>query len=441
MTSDTSKDPEASAARPDYREMVTVAEARRIVLEGIGAAPGVGAGGAPVVGPEMVPLSLAAGRVLAAAVVAAEDVPGFNRSTVDGYAVRASDTFGAGEKAPVLLQVAGSVAMGQGAAVDVRPGQAAAVPTGGMLPASADAVVMVEHTVPIGPGLVEVARPVAPGENVVRVGEDVARGSAILPAGKRLTAPDLGVLAAVGVPGAACRPRPRVAIIPTGDEIVPPATPILRSGQVRDITSVAVAAYAAADGGEPAVFDIVPDRPEALDDAVGRAVSGFDLVLTLGGSSIGARDHTAAAIDKFGPPGVLFHGLSLKPGKPTIFGLCGPRRVPVFGLPGHPVSGLVVYRLLVRPVLRRLGGELLPAWAAREPALPARLSTAVSSDQGKDEYLCVRLVPAGDCIVAEPVHGKSGLITMLAKADGLVHIPLGERGLPAGAAVEVLLLD
>lgn len=429
-------------ARADYRDVVSPAEAGRLVRAALARSAG------PARPSEAVPLASAAGRVLAAAVVAAEDVPGFKRSTVDGYAVRAPDTFGAGEGAPVLLTVVGRVAMGRAADLRLGPGQTAAVPTGGMLPEPADAVVMVEHTVPAGEDLVEVLRPVAPGENVVRPGEDVARGTEVLPAGRRLGPADLGVLAALGVTEVACHPRPKVAVIPTGDEIVPAGTSRLAPGQVRDITSAAVAAHVTGDGGEPTVFDVVPDNPELLERTLEAAVDRFDLVLALGGSSVGARDNTAAAIDKLGPPGVLFHGLALKPGKPTIFGLAGGRGVPVFGLPGHPVSALVVYRLLVRPALRRLGGELAPGWrtaaeeqgTALEAFLPARLTTAVSSDQGRDEYLCVRLVWSDGRLWAEPVHGKSGLITMLARADGLVRIPAGRRGLDAGENVEVVLL-
>ncbi|MCL6581522.1 MAG: molybdopterin molybdenumtransferase MoeA [Firmicutes bacterium] len=382
-------------ARPDYREIVSVAEARRLVREtlspargrpGAGVGPGTGRTAAvpPTTRTETVPRDEAAGRVLAEAVVSAEDVPGFDRSTVDGYAVLAADTFGASESAPVLLFLAGSVAMGRPAGFSVAPGQAGAVPTGGMLPAGADAVVMVEQTSTPGEGLVEVLKPVAPNENVVRAGEDVARGAEVLAAGRRLTAADLGVLAATGVREVVCRARPRVAIIPTGDEVVPAATRDLGPGQVRDITSSCLAALVGRDGGIPTVFGVVPDEDGALARVLSSAVEGsgpgaagspgsapggrrggeqaFDVVLILGGSSVGARDRTAEAIDRLGPPGVLLHGLAVKPGKPTIFGLCGSRRVPVFGLPGHPVSSLVVYRVLVRLALRLAGGEVVPEW-------------------------------------------------------------------------------
>jgi len=448
--------------RPDYREVVSIADAVRQALDAVGAPPG---------GVETVPLDRAAGRVLAEDVEALENVPGFDRSTVDGYAVSAADTYGAGEAAPVLLVVAGEVEMGRPAGVRLAPGQAAAVPTGGMLPGGADAVVMVEHTTEAGKGLIEVHRPVAPGENVVRAGEDVARGERVLRAGRRLSPVDLGVLAATGVTRVAVRPRPRAAVIPTGDEIVPASSATCHPGQVRDITSAALAAMVSRDGGEAAVFDVVSDEAAALREAVGSALAkGFDLILILGGSSVGARDHTASVIDGFGPPGIVFHGLALKPGKPTIFGAC--RRpgegeglpasrtaaAPVFGLPGHPVSSLVVYRVLVRHVLRLLAGEMPPEWqsfAPLEPAFRAVMARAVPSDQGREDYLCVTLRQAatrepGDApgdergggqnapvLEADPVPGKSGLITMLARADGLVRIPAGQRGLPAGTEVEV----
>lgn len=435
-------------AHAGYREILSLTDALSRVLNGLGP-PGRDAAGVEVVG-----LEAADGRVLAAEVRAAEDVPGFARSTVDGYAVAATDTFGAAEGAPTLLFTTPPVVMGLPARTGLAPGQAGPIPTGGMLPTGADAVVMVERTVASGDGLVEILRPVAPGENVVRRGEDVTAGATVFSAGRRLTPADLGVLAAVGVTEVHCRPRPRVAVIPTGDEIVSPRDPC-GAGQVRDITSASLRAYLARDGAIPEVFPVVPDADGALEGALQAALDRSDLVLILGGSSVGARDRTAAVIDALGPPGVIFHGLALKPGKPTIFGRCGSLRVPVFGLPGHPVSGLVVYRLLVRPALRAVAGEEPLAWdeigarlgctrpGGSRPAsrlTTARLTTAVSSDQGRDDYLCVRLRPGAGGLLAEPVPGKSGLITMLAGADGLIHIPAGERGLEEGTMVEVISL-
>jgi len=451
-----------------FREVVSLDEALRRVHSVLAeSAPGSSRPRSPT---ESVPLREAAGRVLARPVAAAEDVPSFDRSAVDGYAVAAADTFGAGEAAPVLLPVAGSVEMGQPAGLSLGPGQAAAVPTGGALPDGADAVVMVEHTTRPDAGLIEVLRPVAPGENVVRAGEDVARGTEILPAGRRLRPPDIGLLAAVGATRVFCHRRPRVTVIPTGDEIVPPDAPRCGPGQVRDITSAALVSYIERDGGSPTVAPVVRDRVDAFAEALAGALAASDLVLLLGGSSVGLRDHTAAVIDRFGPPGVVFHGLALKPGKPTVFGLCHNRSpgqgrssepdrpdagpVPVFGLPGHPVSALVVYRLLVRAAVRLAGGEASATpLRTPEPKLTARLSRPVSSDQGREEYVAVELGPdptaglsgAGGAAVevrlqATPVFGKSGLITMLTRADGLIRLPAGVRGLEAGTMVEVIPL-
>jgi len=435
-------------------------EARRLVS---GAIVGSPAHGGPAA--EEADLFRARGRVLAGPVLAPENVPAFCRSTVDGYAVTAADTFGASEGAPALLELAGRVPAGRPADIRLGPGSCAAVATGAMLPEGADAVVMVEHTGEAGADLVEVRRPVAPGENVVRPGEDVAAGSEVLRAGRRLTSFDLGLLAALGLTRVVVRPRPRVAVLPTGDEVVPPEAGPLAPGQVRDCVSAPLAGLVSSDGGDPVVGAVVPDDPTALLAALERACAEADLVFLVGGSSVGARDHTADVLDRLGPPGVLLHGLALKPGKPTVFGVCGPRRVPVFGLPGHPVSALVVYRVLGRLAVRLAGGEepgAVRPWPP-EPTLRARLAEAVPSDQGREEYVCVALqsehdgsdrpvrrgpagAPAagqsgGHLPLAVPVPGKSGLVSTLSRADGLVRLPVGCRGLEAGTVVEVTLLD
>ncbi|MCL6581517.1 MAG: molybdopterin molybdenumtransferase MoeA, partial [Firmicutes bacterium] len=278
-------------------------EARRLVSWAIVGSPAYGGPAAEEAG-----LFRARGRVLAGPVLAPEDVPAFRRSTVDGYAVIAADTFGASEGAPALLELAGRVPAGRPADLRLRPGSCAAVATGAMLPEEADAVVMVEHTGEAGPDLVEVRRPVAPGENVVRPGEDVAAGSEVLRAGRRLTAFDLGLLAALGLTRVAVRPRPRVSVLPTGDEVVPPQAGPLAPGQVRDCVSAPLAELVRSDGGDPVVGAVVPDDPTALLAALERACAETDLVFLVGGSSVGARDHTAAALDRLGPPGVLLHG-------------------------------------------------------------------------------------------------------------------------------------
>ena len=307
-------------------------------------------------------------RVPADAVLAPHDLPGFARSTVDGYAVRAGDTYGASEGLPGYLEVVGAVAMGKPPPVDVGPGCAVAIPTGGVLPRGADAVVMVEHTQQAMAGTVEILRPVAPGEGIVRADEDARRGAELAPAGRPLRAQDLGLLAAVGVIEVAVHARPRVAIIATGDEVVDPGTPALETGQVRDASTVALAALVREAGGEPLPQGIVADDRPALERALARAVADADVAVVSAGSSVGARDETAAAVAALGPPGIWCRGLAIKPGKPTLLAECDG--VPVIGLPGNPRSALVVFRLVGnadRAPHRRVGRA---ARGARDPGAP-----------------------------------------------------------------------
>src|SRR5215467_13380891 len=274
---------------------------------------------------ETVPLTEALHRVPAAAVTAPHALPGFARSTVDGYAVKATDTYGVSEGLPGYLQVAGAVQMGAEPDVTVGPGTVASMPTGGVLPPGADAVVMIEYTQEAMPGTIEVVRPVAPGDGVVRADEDAAAGAELVPAGRPLRAQDLGMLAAAGVTSLAVHARPRVTILSTGDEVVPPDTAALRPGQVRDATAAALAALVTESGGEPAGGGIVPDDAGLLEAALRAALAGSDLIVISAGSSVGARDETAAAVAALGPPGIWCHGLAIKPGKPTLLAECGTR--------------------------------------------------------------------------------------------------------------------
>jgi len=384
----------------------------------------------PPVGTERVALATALGRVPASAIAAPHDLPGFARATVDGFAVRAADTFGASEGLPAYLDVAGAVHMGAAADVALPRGGAVAVPTGGALPAGADAVVMVEHTAETMPGTIEVVRPAAPGDGLVAADEDVAAGAPLVPAGRPLRAHDLGLLAAAGVVELEVRARPRVAILSTGDEVVPPATAELAPGQVRDATATALAALVAGAGGTPDLRGIVADDAAALAEALAAAVAAADLVVVSAGSSVGARDATAEAIAALGEPGILCHGLAIRPGKPTILAAAGT--VPVLGLPGNPLSALVVFRLVGLPVLRRLAG------VERAPEPPRRravLARDVPSAVGRLDVVQVRL--EGD--VAVPLFGKSALLSILAAADGFVCVAEPDAGLLAGAEVEVEL--
>jgi molybdopterin molybdotransferase len=379
---------------------------------------------------ETVPLTAALHRVPAAPVTAPEALPGFARSTVDGYAVRAADTYGVSDGLPGYLDVAGAVAMGAAPDVAVGPGTAVSMPTGGMLPPGADAVVMVEYTQEAMAGTIEVVRPVAPGEGVVRADEDAAPGADLVPAGRPLRAQDLGMLAAAGVTGVAVHARPRVTILSTGDEVVPPGTARLRPGQVRDATSVALAALVAEAGGEPVAGGIVPDDVGRLEDALRAALAGSDLIVISAGSSVGARDETAEAVGRLGPPGIWCHGLAIRPGKPTLLAECAG--VPIIGLPGNPRSALVIFRLIGMPLVRRAGGCTA---APAEPTVRARLGRDLASATGRLDVVQVRVTDG----VAVPVFGLSALLSVLTAADGYVTVPDDATGLDAGTEVEVTL--
>jgi molybdopterin molybdotransferase len=378
---------------------------------------------------ETIPLVAALHRVLAAPVTAPHALPGFARSTVDGYAVRASDTYGVSDGLPGYLEVTGAVRMGVPADIAVGPGTAVSIPTGGMLPLGADAVVMVEYTQAVVEGTIEVTRPAAPGEGVVRADEDAAEGTTLVPAGRPLRAQDLGLLAAAGVTAVSVRARPRVTVFSTGDEVVPPDTAALQPGQVRDATAVALAALITEAGGEPAPGGIIPDEDSALEAALLAALGGSDMIVISAGSSVGARDQTATAVSRLGPPGIWCHGLAIKPGKPTLLAECAG--VPVIGLPGNPRSALVVFRLVGMPVVGLIGGRAAPG---AEPVLRARLDRDVASAAGRLDVVQVRV--AGG--LASPVFGLSALLSVLTAADGYIIVAEEATGLGAGTEVDVI---
>jgi len=380
--------------------------------------------------PETVPVTAAHGRVPAHPVTAPRSLPGFARSTVDGYAVRAADTYGVSEGLPGYLQVTGAVLMGAEPTVAVTPSAAVAMPTGGVLPPGADAVVMIEYTHEAMTGTIEVVRPVAPGEGVVRADEDATEGAELVPAGRPLRAQDLGMLSAAGVTTVSVCARPRVTIFSTGDEVVPPETVELRPGQVRDATATALAAMVAEAGGEPASGGIVPDDPALLDAALRAALPASDVIVISAGSSVGARDETADVVAQLGPPGIWCHGLSIKPGKPTLLADCGG--VPIIGLPGNPRSALVVFRLLGTPLIRLVGGCSTPP---PEPSVRARLTRDLPSASGRLDVVQVRVADGA----ATPVFGLSALLSVLTAADGFLVIPEEATGLDAGSEVEITL--
>ena len=381
-------------------------------------------------GVEGVPRDEALGRVPASAVTSGHALPGFARSTVDGYAVRAADTYGASDGLPSYLDVLGQVRMGSVPELSVRPGAVLQIPTGAAIPEGADAVVMVEHTQVTMPGTVEVTRPVAVGDGIVRADEDVVAGAVLAPVGRPLRPQDLGLLAAAGVTDLEVRARPRVAIVSTGDEVVAADTQRLAAGQVRDATASALAGLVTRAGGVPDYRGIVPDDQEALTATLAEAVAGNDLVVVSAGSSVGARDETTAAVDALGDATVFCHGLAIKPGKPTL--LAEVAGVPVLGLPGNPLSALVVFRMVGLPVLRLVGGIERPA---PEPTVPATLSRPLASAAGRLDVVQVTLRDGE----ATPIFGHSALLSLLTTADGYVVVPEPATGLDAGAAVTVTL--
>ena len=410
---------------PEFLRLQTPPEALARLLEAIPPEASLGS--------QDIPTAEALGRVLAIDIRAPHALPAFPRSSVDGYAVQAADTFGASASLPAYLSLAGEVLMGTRSTLALERGQAALVHTGGMIPSGADAVVMVEDTQVARPDEIEVLRPAAPGQNVLQLGEDVQPGEIVLQRGARLRAQELGGLMALGYTRVEVVRRPRVAILSTGDEVVmPEADPL--PGQVRDVNTYTLSALVEQGGGEPVLYGILPDRREALEAAARRAHVECDVVLITAGSSVSARDITSEVIATLGAPGVLAHGVALRPGKPTILAVCSGK--PVIGLPGNPVSALVVAGLFVTPLLRRLLGVQAPRLI---PRVTARLGTNIPSEAGREDYVPVRVTGVEGDFTAEPVFGKSNLIFTLVRADGLVRVPSEANGLPAGLIVEVLL--
>ena len=384
----------------------------------------------PASAAERAPLAQALGRTLAEDVAAAEYVPDFDRSTVDGYALRARDTFGCSDAIPAILTRQGAIRMGEEVSFALREGCCAAIPTGGAVPRGADSVVMLEYTEDYGDGTVGIARPVAPGENMIFRGDDVRPGKLLLQKGHVLRPQDMGALAALGVSEVEVRVPLRVGILSTGDELVPPDQQPGPS-QIRDVNSVLVESQLKAFGADARFYGIVPDDEEMLRTAVARALAECDGVILSGGSSVGVKDASGRVIGGFGP--LLFHGLAMKPGKPTILGRCGNK--PIVGLPGHPVAAFFVTQLFVLPLLAWMGGK-----RERPRRVSARLTENVSANHGRAQYCGCRLRREGETLFAEPIRTKSGLITALTAADGYFCVERDREGLMKGAQVMVYCL-
>ena len=386
---------------------------------------------APVSARETLPVAAALGRVLAEDIVGGEFVPGFDRSTVDGYALRASDSFGCSEAIPAILELRADVAMGREAGEPLEPGCCAYVPTGAALPEGADAVAMIEYSEAFGDGTVAINKAAAPGENIIFKGDDVFPGKLILRSGHRLGARDMGSLASLGVERAEFFPRLRVGIISTGDELVN-VNEVPGPGQVRDINSLMLSSLMEELGHESVSYGIVRDEEELLSAALDRALAECDGVLISGGSSVGVKDATARIIESRGE--ILFHGLAIKPGKPTILGKVGDK--PVFGLPGHPAAAWFVSNVFVRAALDTLRGRL-----SRPVSLGAKLTENVSANHGRAQYVGVSLSRKDGEWIASPIRSKSGLISSLPASDGFFCIPRDSEGCAAGEIVEVCLYE
>jgi molybdopterin molybdotransferase len=379
-------------------------------------------------------------RVIKADVLAPHPLPSFPRSTVDGYAVHAADTYGASESLPGYLKLVGEVKMGAGPDFKISAGQCGLIHTGGMLPDGADAVIMLEHTQVANPSEIEMMHSVAVGENVIKIGEDVSAGQVVIPAGSLLRSAEIGGLLALGITKINVVKRPVIGIISTGDEVVPPQMDI-NPGQVRDINSYTLSTLIEKSGASALPYGIFSDDEENLLKIASQAIQECNMVVITAGSSASARDLTAQVINKLGRPGVLVHGVNVRPGKPTILAVIrtaeDERTIPIVGLPGNPVSALVIATLFIEPVIDALRGLNSPRI---RPRIQANLTINLASKAGREDWVPVKLNPIGDQFAAEPIFGKSNLIFTLARADGLLHIPSDATGLNPGDHVDVLLL-
>lgn len=383
---------------------------------------------------QTVSLDNALGRVLAEDIYAPENIPARDRSCMDGYAVRAADTFGASEGNPGYLELTGSLGIDDVTIQPLNPGECVGIVTGGSLPPGADAVVMVEQTQLLGANTVEVRKSLPPGENVMLRGEDATEGAAVLRGGQRLRPQDIGLLAALGQSRMRVFCLPRCAILSTGDELVPvEARP--QAGQIRDVNSHTLACLVRQAGATPICFGLVPDTREALFAALSEALAVSDLVLVSGGSSIGLRDLTLEVLSALPQSEILAHGVSISPGKPTILARVGDK--PVLGLPGQITSAHVVMQVFGQPLLAHLGGEDRAFDPGRRRLRTARLAMNIASKTGREDYVRVRLEEGEGGLVAVPRLGKSGLLRTMIESDGLLCLEASSEGMKAGQIVNV----
>ncbi|MEJ2731801.1 MAG: molybdopterin molybdotransferase MoeA [Deltaproteobacteria bacterium] len=387
----------------------------------------------PRAGSERVSLPKATGRILAEDLIADDDLPDFPRAIVDGYAVKGSSTFGSSEGNPAYLTISGSIAMGESPEFTIGPGEAARIATGGMLPRGADSVVMIEHTEAIDDTTIEVYRSVAPGQNMIAIGEDIKKESQVLMKGQMIRPQESGLLAALGKQQVAVFQKPVIGIISTGDEIVPISEKPNR-GQIRDINTYTLSGLIHEAGAVGVSYGIVRDDFKILFEKCKLALDQCDMILISGGSSVGARDFTVDVLSALQDSKILVHGISISPGKPTI--LANVQNRAFWGMPGHVVSAMIVFSQVVKPFIEHISGQV--GGQKKERRLQARLSRNVASRQGRIDFIRVQLRLEKGRLWADPVLGKSGLISTMVNADGLVEIDINTEGLDKGAEVEVI---
>jgi len=417
-----------AARQEQFLEVVSAEEARRRFEACIDRSP---------LSSESLPLAAALSRVLAVDVVAPVDAPPFDRSNVDGFAVRAADVIGASDGAPRRLTLnAEVVACGVEPAIAVMPGTATTIATGGVIPRGADAVVMIEHTELIEHGLapaIELRRGVSSGQFISYAGSDIARGETLLRKGTRIGSREVGMLAACGLAATDVVRRPRVAVLSTGDELVEPGRP-LKPASVYDSNGAILAAAIIEAGGEPVPFGAFPDEEVALELAMRTALDSCDMVVLSGGTSKGAGDLSHRIVPRLGQPGILVHGVALKPGKPLCLAVIGDK--PLIVLPGFPTSAIFTFHAFVAPIIRARAG--LAPEAAR--TVTARVPVRIASELGREEFVLVSLVDGGDGPIAFPTGKGSGAVTAFSQADGFLAIDALAAALDAGSSAEVTLI-
>ena len=386
-------------------------------------------------GTESVYITDAFSRVLARDIISTEDLPGFQRSAMDGYALSAKDIFGASENLPTPLNIVGEVRMGQRPDFDIRRGECAQISTGGMLPEGADAVVMIEYSQMVEDRVVEISRPVSPLENVIQSDDDVKRGQIILQKGTPLRPQDLGILASLGISQVEVFIKPRAAIISTGEEIVD-INQKPEAGQVRDINSYTLGGLCIKSGVEPVYLGIVKDEFEDLKSLIGKGMSYADVVLLSGGSSVGVKDFTLDAFLSLEGVEILAHGVSISPGKPTIIARREDKTL--WGLPGHPTSAMIIFDIFLRYLFGRLSGLSRPPEYSSHTT-EAELDRNIESASGREDYIRVKLTNIEGRRLATPVLGKSGLISTMVEADGIIRVDMNTEGLYKGEKVNVRL--